>query len=172
MKVFKDENEKFTFDFTKAIWAFDKLNEVYNEKVKSTLSDVDFIAETEDAIIFVEYKNVDWIIEGAVNPSAFKNKIKDDKHYIKIAQKYYGSLIYILACNKKKNYKFVYILECNDADSVMRKFIRNKIRTKLPFELNAVEEVKMEVINSFEILSIEEWNMHSEYSQFPIKEIG
>lgn len=97
--------------------------------------------------------------------------MKLDEHYIKIAQKYYGSLIYILGSKKNKTFKFVYILECAKADSVIRGLIRNKIKNKLPFELQKEPSIKMKLISDFEILSIEEWNKHDNYAKFPIKPV-
>ncbi|QPW60128.1 hypothetical protein [Clostridium botulinum] len=167
--IFEDENKMFKFDFSNSLWAIDNLNTIYNNTVASILSDVDFIVETEEDIIFIEYKNSD--IAGARNPDAFKEKIKKDSHYISIAKKYYGSLLYILGCEKEKNFKFVYILECKSADTVLRKFIRNKIQLKLPFKLQKCSEIKKQLISEFNILSIDEWNTHPKYGKFPISTI-
>lgn len=166
---FIDENQQYTFDFSNAVWAISNLNYIYNSNINSTLADVDFIVETQNDILFIEYKNSD--IVGASNPDAFIEKIKKDKHYISIAQKYYGSLFYILACKKLKKFKYVYILECNKADSVLRGIIRNKIKKYLPFKLNQCDGIKQELIANFEILSINDWNLHNEYGKFPIKPI-
>ena len=56
---FVDENQEYEIDLSNAIWATDRLNSIYNTAINSTLSDVDFIAETEEEILFIEYKNCD-----------------------------------------------------------------------------------------------------------------
>ena len=130
---------------------------------------MDFIAETDTEIVFVEYKNTD--VNNAANPGAFAVKLASDEHYQSIARKFYGSLIYILSCHKNKQYKYVYVLECDLADTVTRKALRNKISKKLPFELQNEPEIKAELINDFKILSIAEWNSNPAYSLFPISKV-
>lgn len=167
-RIFVEENNFFQFDFSGAVWATDQLNSKYR-KISSLLSDVDFIVETENEILFVEYKNAD--VENAVNPGAFVEKLRTDKHYISIAMKYYGGLLYALACEKIKPYRYVYVLECAAAGRTERLWIRTKIRAKLPFELQNEPEFKRKTIDEFEILSIEEWNNDPIYGQFPISAI-
>lgn len=111
-------------------------------------------------------KNTD--VNNAANPDAFVDKLTSDKQYQSMARKFYGSLIYILGCQKNKKYKYVYVLECRLADSVTRKGLRNKISKKLPFDLQNEPEIKTELINYFEILSVDEWNSNPAYSLFPI----
>lgn len=165
---FVDENNQFQFDFSRAVWASDQLNNKYR-LIHSVLSDVDFIVETDQEIIFLEYKNTDVI--GAANPAAFTNKLRSDDHYMKIAQKYYGSILYAIACNKNKEYRYVYVLECALASGTDRKMLRNKISAKLPFQLQNEPEFKMPLIKDFEILSIADWNANPLYSQFPISPV-
>lgn len=64
-----------------------------------------------------------------------------------------------------------YILEYPNGDSVSRKMIRNRLKTKLPFALqeNVGEERKL--IHKVEVLSIEKWNASEEYGKFPILEV-
>lgn len=168
--IFSDENNKFQFNFSQAIWAINDLKGIYNKKIQSVLSDVDFIAETDNEIIFMEYKNS--LIKNANNPKAFDEKLTSDDHYIKIAKKYYGSILYTMACKKEKEYKYVYVLESAFAGSTDRKRLRNKIINKLPFELQKDSKVKHKLINDFEVLSIDEWNKDPLYSRFPISLIG
>lgn len=167
--LFVDENNQFQFDFSKAMWASNELNDKYTRKIHSLLSDVDFIVETDKEVIFLEYKNTD--ILGASNPKAFTDKMCTDEHYMEIAKKYYGSILYTIACNKRKNYRYVYVLECALAGSTERLRLRNKIRAKLPFELQKEPEFEIQLINDFEILSIREWNENQRYSQFPISQV-
>jgi hypothetical protein len=166
-QIYTDENKQFTFDFSKAIWASDKLNDKYKyAKVDSSLSDVDFIAETDQEIIFVEFKNSN--VPNAANPEAFGEKLATDKHYVKIASKYFGALLYVVSCEKRKTYRYVYILESAYAGSTERGLIRSKIQPKLPFVLQKDPDVKISLIDDFEVLSIDEWNNNSLYGQFPI----
>lgn len=166
--VFVDENKQFWFDFSKALWASNELNDKY-KKIQSVLNDVDFIVETDQNILFIEYKNSD--VTGAANPQAFAIKITSDKHYMQIAKKYYGSILYALACNLQKSYRYIYILECALAGSTDRLRLRNKIGAKLPFQLQKGPEFKLRLINDFEILSISEWNANPIYAQFPISPV-
>ena len=50
-KIFQDENHCYQFDFTDAIWVTDELHDTFQKNKASILSDVDFIAETENEII-------------------------------------------------------------------------------------------------------------------------
>ncbi len=54
--VFVEENGFYQIDFTTALWAIGNLNSLY-DAAKLELSDVDFIAEIDDGILLVEYKN-------------------------------------------------------------------------------------------------------------------
>ncbi|WP_159881806.1 hypothetical protein [Paenibacillus puerhi] len=168
-RIFKEENNLYQFDFSNAVWATDELNQMYR-KISSILSDVDFIAETDQEIIFMEYKNAD--VENAANPGAFVQKLKSDEHYRSIALKYYGSILYALVSGRNKPYRYVYVLECAAAGSTERLRIRTKIRSKLPFDLQNGQEFSRRLIEDFEILSIEEWNNNPIYGRFPITAIA
>jgi len=163
-KVHQEENKVYQIDFTSAIWSTDELNGIFKNAVSSILSDVDFIAETDNEILFVEYKNAS--IPGATNPDAFMPA--SEKSIYKIAYKFYDSYIYVRACGYCKPYKYVYILEYPKGDPVTRKLIRNKIEAKLPFVLQKDRNVKQSIIDSFDVLSINEWNTSPTYSKFPI----
>ena len=70
-KIFTEENGNFMIDCSNALWATDKLYELYHA-AKCSLSDVDWILETDGKIVLVEYKNAS--VAGAHNPEAFKQK--------------------------------------------------------------------------------------------------
>lgn len=53
----------------------------------------------------------------------------------------------------------------------MRKRIRNRIANLLPFKLQERPEIQIEMIRNFEVLSIVEWNHHTDYKIFPISAI-
>ena len=96
----------------------------------------------------------------------------DQKREHKIARKYYDSWIYLTAMQKSKPVAYIYILEYPNSDAVMRKRIRNHIADLLPFQLQKLPEIQTELIRSFEVLSIAEWNVHSKYRFFPITPVN
>ena len=163
-RIYQDENRKFQFDFSAALWATDRLHDIYAQNKVGILSDVDFIAETEHSILLIEYKNAD--NAGAVHPEVFNPF--DQKRENKIAFKYYASWMYLSAMQKSKPVKYIYILEYPNDDAVTRKRIRNRIADLLPFRLQKLPEIKVEMIHDFDVLSISEWNAHTQYREFPI----
>lgn len=166
--IYRDENQQFQFDFSSALWATNKLHDIYSQSKVGILSDVDFIVETDDSILLIEYKNAD--ISEAVHPEVFDPL--DQKRENKIAFKYYDSWIYLTALQKSKPVKYIYILEYPNDDVVTRKRIRNRIADLLPFKLQKLPEIKVEIIHDFEVLSISEWNTHTQYCTFPITPIN
>lgn len=165
-KVFVDENKTYEFNFQKASFATNRLNEIYHNN-KVSLADVDFIFKFEDQVYFVEYKNAN--LKNAAKPEAFvpssQNKIDS------IVRKFYGSLIYLWACGEIAPAHYVYILEYPLGDVVTRKMLRNKIISLLPIEFQQQPFIKNKLIQDFEVLSIDEWNSHAVYSVFPINEV-
>ena len=167
-QIYHDENRQFQFDFSSALWATDELHNTYSKNKAGILSDVDFVAETEDNVLLVEYKNAK--VPGAAHPESFNPS--DQKRQNKIAFKYYDSWIYLAAMQKRKPVSYVYILECPGDDAVMRKRLRNNIADLLPFQLQELPEIKVEMIHDFEVLSISEWNTHKQYKSFPITPVS
>lgn len=163
-KVFKDENEAYQFDFSVAQWATDQLHNIFHKNKVSILSDADFLAETNDGIIVLEYKNAN--IQKAIQHGNCFNPC-DPKYTTKIAYKYYDSWIYLKAISKSKPCYYVYIIEHPQDDSSMRKWLRNTITTLLPFQLQKDLGVT-EIIRDFDVLNITEWNQHPRYGIFPI----
>ena len=165
-RVFTEENERYQIDCSEAVWATEELHEEYTA-AHSSLNDVDWIMESQEKLYLEEYKNAN--IPGAVNPGAFQPST--DKMINKVVKKYYDSLHYLYLLGKEKTKEYIYILEYPNGDSVSRKMIRNRLKTKLPFALqeNVGEERKL--IHKVEVLSIEEWNASEEYGKFPISEV-
>ncbi len=165
-RIFIEENKIYKIDFTRALWATDGLHDIFNN-AKVSLSDVDFIAETEEEILFVEYKNS--AIPGAEKPELFKPL--DDKKISQVVKKYYDSLTYISAlekyCNKKKVY--VYILEAPNADSVLRNKVKTKLKKSLPFLLQEQNNFLHRMIDDVKVISIEKWN--EDYPEFPLEKV-
>ncbi len=51
------------------------------------------------------------------------------------------------------------MLECKDADSVIRKMIASKIKKKLPFDLHkSFSDISYNLIDNFAVVNIKEWN--------------
>ena len=83
--IFKDENESWQIDFSSALWATDKLNETFSLVKDSILSDVDFVVEVEDFVLFVESKNSNFKEAKQALDPLDREKIKS------VARKYYDS---------------------------------------------------------------------------------
>ena len=162
-KIFRDENETCEIDFSSAIYATDELHDVFKVVKGSFLCDVDFVAETENELIFIEYKNS--AFKGADCPKAFK----PFEHITDLARKYYDSLNYIRAAGigKNKNKIYIYILEVKRIDPVFRKSIRNRLKESLPFKLQ--RNLKFKMIDDVQVFSIENWN--KKYKEFPAKKL-
>lgn len=162
-KIFEDENHNYQIDLSQAVWASDRLNSIYHES-KIELSDVDFIAETKDDLLFIEYKNAK--VANASKPLSFQPDL--DKKISQVVRKYYDSFIYTSAMGigNNKSKKFIYILEYPDGDSVTRRGIRNKLKTKLPFLFQELNEVIYKLIDEINVMSIKEWN--EAYPDFPL----
>lgn len=59
---------------------------------------------------------------------------------------------------KTKRRHYVWVLEYPQGSSVTRKMLRNKIMKQLPFQLQTSLSDKVKLIESFDVLSIAEWN--------------
>lgn len=166
-KIFKEENKVYQIDLTKTLWAIDNLNDIFH-RAKIQCSDVDFIAETETEFLFIEYKNAN--IDKAIKPEEFKPL--DDKKINKVVRKYYDSLTYINY--KRKNHqkirRYIYILECSKDDEVLRRKVRSRIKTLLPFDLQEQEMFDNNLIDEVLVLSIDEWN--EKYPEYPLTKIN
>jgi len=164
--IYPNENNAYTFDFSSAVWATNQLKEIYHEAGVS-LSDADFIVETEDTVFIIEYKNA--CIKNAVNPEAFKPF--DSKPTQKIAYKFYDTWIYLQAIGKHKPLQYIYVVEFPHSDSVMRSRLQVNISKLLPFKLQVLPEISSnsKLLESFDVLSIEEWNIR--YPYFPINKV-
>jgi hypothetical protein len=164
-QIFFDENHSCEIDFSVAEWATDQLHIIFHRAKLSILHDVDFVAETENEILLVEYKNAN--LPNAVKPEAFRPW--EDKSLDKVARKYYESQYFLhsIKHGKHKTKKYVYILECVNGDSVLRKRVRELLAARLPFLLQRQLHLSEKMIDSLEVLSTAEWN--EKYAQFPLK---
>lgn len=171
-QVFYDEHHLYEIDFSSATWATDQLHDIFHSAGLTILHDVDWVVETNDELLLVEYKN-----SNHPNARNVFNPLKNEK-LDNVARKYYESIYFLQATrrveNKKK--KFVYILEYKNSDSVTLNMVRNQLICRLPFRLqkefdNLIEDNQLVLssnwIDDLEVLSIAEWNEN--YAQFPLR---
>ncbi|WPK10300.1 hypothetical protein R6U77_10165 [Lysinibacillus louembei] len=164
-KIVVEENGRFQFDFS----ALDYVWQFHDSVVKTMLSDVDFITETAQEVVFIEYKNAN--IKNAVNPDAMLQKIKHETFYSKIARKFYDSLLLFWACKgneKELPITFVLIIEHPILDKKLRRQLKLKIEKQLPLQLN-VPMIARQMISSFEVLSLDEWQ--ERFPQIVVREV-
>lgn len=167
-KIFTDENTATTspslqIDFSKALWATNALYETFHN-ASVPLNDVDFIAETDDELIFIECKNANRI--DAANPDSFNPK--EDKKLNIVARKYYDSLNFCSFGKRglKKRKIYCYVIEAKAGSITLRNQLRILISKRLPFELQRQNLFSTKMIDEFYVMSINEWN--DKYPQFPI----
>ncbi|MDO4169923.1 MAG: hypothetical protein Q4D45_08470 [Lachnospiraceae bacterium] len=161
-----EENGHYGIDCSNAIWSTDKVNRVYHDS-SVQLKDVDFIIESEDKLLLVEYKNSK--IGGAVKPESFHPF--HDKKVNSVIDKFYDSLHYLTLLEKDKPKYYIYILEHKNGDCTSRKRMRNRLKKHLPFKLQEEIGNGKKLIESIEVLSIDEWNSNEIYKDFPLKQI-
>ena len=165
-KLLIDENGEYGLDCTQAVWASDKMHEDYH-RAKVQLSDADFLLEEVNNILIVEYKNADTkkAREARYKTPAFNPM--DDKKFNSTLRKFYYSLHYIDLLGKNKPVKYVYVVEAPNSDAIMRKRLRARMKTLLPFALQENINTGISLIDRVDVLSINEWNMHDEYGKYP-----
>lgn len=166
-KRFVEENGIYQIDCSESVWATDQIHEVYHN-AGVQLKDSDFLIESIDSLYLVEYKNAN--ISNAENPGAFKPE--EDKKVNAVVQKFYDSLHYLYLINKQKPVKYIYILEYPKGDIVTRKRLRNRMKQKLPFELQNNIGMGKKLIEKVDVVSIAEWNAHEEYGKYLITEVN
>lgn len=161
-RILYEEHMNYGFHCDKAIWGTNAIHDVY-QSAHLKFKDVDFVIETENYVILVEYKNAD--IKGAKKKKEFEpeSEIVIDS----VIQKYFDSLHYLNLLGKQKPVRYVYILEWPGGDSSMRRRLRNRMKNTLPFELQKQLNTGKKLIDKFDIVSIEEWNQDNLYGQFP-----
>lgn len=140
-----DNNDNIIFD----------LHETFHKNGVSILRDADFVIKDDDSqIIILEYKN--GTVGRAAEYASFKPS--DDKYIQNVARKFYDTMMYLNHMGYLHPMKYVYVLEFPNDDPAIRKFVRNKISTLLPFKLQQDNRVINQMIDTFEVLSISEWN--------------
>lgn len=167
MRLYKEENGYYALQAAETIIVIDDLHSIFHEAGVSILSDTDyFISDSENNYnILIEYKN--GVIEKAVQKNSFNPN--QDKYINKVARKFYDTMLYLNHMGFKKPFKYVYILEYPNDDAAIRKSIRNKIVSLLPFKLQSKSNMEFDMISDFEVLSIDEWNTN--YPDYPFVRI-
>jgi hypothetical protein len=161
-----DENGDYGIEYSKAIWASDKMHQDYHD-AKVLLSDADFIIESDKSIMIVEYKNAN---TAKAQEFSYKTSVFDPfekNKFNSIVKKFYDSLHYINLLGKDKPVQYIYVVEIPNGDSTMRKRLRDVMKKSLPFELQKNIGTGRKLIDKVDVLSIEEWNTHSEYGKYP-----
>ena len=172
-RIFLDEHGRFQIDFSQAIWATNKLHNIFATLKDNILNDVDFVVEDDYNIFFIEYKNSNVKVSGE---SGKFNPISGEGLRV-VARKYYDSLNFIRALGKgfNKNKIYVYILETKRNkrnNDELKKYAYNRLKDRLPFKFKTRSEAQgilmtETMIDDLKILSIKDWN--EQYQQFPAK---
>ena len=164
-----EEKEKYGIDCRNAIWASDEIHKIYHScGLPEILSDADFVVETEDAILLIEYKNAN-IPEARAHAAEEKeyNPFQADK-FNKIVSKFYDSLHYLRLMGKEKPIHYIFVLEYPKGDSASRKLLRNRLKKRLPFQLQEKFDTGIRLIDSVSVMNISEWNLDINYGRYPI----
>ena len=167
-QILVEENGVYGLDCTHAVWATNEIHEKYHKAGLHILSDADFVIETEDELIMIEYKNAS--IPDAEKPEVF-NPL-EDKKFNGVLRKYYDTLHYLTLNQKDRPKHFVYIVETLNDGVVMRKRLRDRLVRELPFQLQEIINSGVKLIEGVDVLSIEEWNNHPKYGAFPLKPVN
>lgn len=166
-----DENGDYGIEYSNAIWVSDQMHQDYHN-AKVPLLDADFLLEDEKTLMIVEYKNA---ATQKARETRFKTPLFDpmaDKTFASTVRKFYDSLHYIYLLGKRKPIKYIYVVETPNGDITMRKRLRDRMKTQLPFSLQENIKTGITLISGVDVLSIEEWNMHEEYGKYPFIKIG
>ncbi len=170
---YTEENGRYTFDCTTALWSTDAIHSYYQDSAHTYgiigfLCDVDFVIENQSHILLVEYKNAN--ISGAAHPERFAPAGGDK--LANVAKKFYDSSHWLYLMGKDKPKKFIYVLEYPAGNSPSRKMIRNELQKRLPFALQAqIPGAGRKLIDEVKVVDIAEWNLDEELGQYPIEPI-
>lgn len=168
MALYPEENGYYALSIENDDNIIFDLHETFHKNGVSILCDADFVIKDDDSqIIILEYKN--GTVGCAAEYASFKPS--DDKYIQKVARKFYDTMMCLNHMGYLKPMKYVYVLEFPNDDPAIRKFVRNKISMLLPFKLQQEIRIKYHLIESFEVLSISEWNeKYPLYQLIPLNE--
>ena len=164
-QIFTDEHKGFTIDLSNAIWATDQIHKIFHKAKLAILCDVDYVAETNNELLLIEYKNYNHrnkIKENDFDP-------KDDKKITNVARKYFDSLNYLRAINKGIGKKkiYIYILESPLGSPRTEYGVDKLLRKRLPFLLSKNSEMNEPMIDELCVINVSGWN--KKYPQYPAK---
>lgn len=168
--IYTEENGQYSLNCTAAIWSTDEIHNCFQDPTHSYgiigfLCDVDFVIENENYMLLVEYKNAN--LHGAAHPERF-NPSSDGK-LENVAKKFYDSSYWLYLSGKDKPRKYVYIVEYPAGNSSSRLMLRNKLRERLPFMLQAkITTAGRKLIDDVKVVDISEWNADAELGKYPI----
>ena len=170
--ILREEHKHYGIDCKNAIWATNEIKEFYNKCGVNALSDADFAIEMSDGLLLIEYKNA--IISEArehvsTNKEGKEYNPTDDTNFNKLVKKCYDSLHYFHLFGKEKPIHYICVLEYSKGNSTSRKVLRNRLKKQLPFRLQDSVGTGIKLIESVDVVNIDEWNNHAVYGQFPIK---
>lgn len=180
--IYTDEHEKYQIDLRKTLWSTDALHKVYAD-IGNELSDVDWIAETENVSVLIEIKDATFLNQGNLNICTCEkpickicnNPVKTKKvsnyaEFLNTAcKKYYGGAFYLLSIGKIKPINYYYIVDNPTMDRRLRGKATASIKKRLPHSLQEKIPAVTKLLNEFEVISIEEWN--EKYPMFPLAEM-
>lgn len=163
-KFIRDENGHFTFDFTQSIDVY----QYHNIANSSKLNDVDFVAEMETRILFIEYKNSD--VPGTSNLNGIYEKRRNNPTEFNknLINKFLHTLLILLAEGKNPDNKPIhYILIINEPliDRKIRGKIKSMLSRNLPFNLRGGTITK-EVITAVDVVDLDEFI--NKYPEIPV----
>lgn len=172
--VYTEENHQYELDCTAAVWSTESIHDYYQNPAHQYgklyfLCDVDFVIENETNILLVEYKNAN--VPGAAHPECF-NPVGGDK-LKNVAHKFFDSLHWLYLAGKDKPRKYIYILEYPKGDPVSRLLVRNELKDRLPFKLQAaLSNSERKLIDEVRVVDIAEWNADAELGRYPIRPVN
>ena len=169
-KIFIDENGEYGLDYSKAIWATELLHQIYHD-AKVLLNDADFVLEAEKAIMVVEYKNANTKKAVEMRDKTKPFDTMEDKVVNLVIRKFYDSCHYLYLLGKSKPVQYIYVVEAPHVDSTMRKTLRERLKTQLPFALQQNMNTGINLIDKVDVLNIKEWNEDSTYGKYPFVKI-
>jgi len=156
--IYRDESESYEINLEYSPWSMGgELQDIFRT-AGSFLNAVDWIVETDDKLLLIEFKNY------STPDATVDNR---EKFYQGILRKYYFTAYYLLACGWQKTMNYVFIAEAPNFDKIIGKRARNAMQRRLPFDLQQNLEISNTLIDYFRILSVAEWN--EMYPMFPLR---
>ena len=165
-KIFVDENGEYGLDYSQALWASDQIHQVYHD-AKVQLSDADFAIENTDSILLVEYKNANTQKAKELSYKTKEFNPMEDNKFKSVIRKFYDSYHYLYLLGKNKPVRYVYVVETPKGDSTMRRRLRERMKTQLPFALQKSLNTGIKMIEQVDVMDIKEWNQDSTYGCYP-----